>query len=162
MKRVSWVGSAAGISALALALGLLAVTSSAAPPSLRLERAPLVGATLEGEQYLIAVETPALQVGKEGALRVSIEGRAGFKFNKDFPLKLEGSEPPAGIDAPKRLLKRADGALDEAGKVFTLKVPITAKRAGDYQLEATIKFSVCSEAKCVVQRQTLRAKVAAQ
>ena len=109
MKLVSWFGSAAGICALALALalGLVAATSSAAPPSSRLDRPALVGATVEGEQYLIGVETPALRVGKEGALGVTIEGRAGFKFNKDFPVKLEVSVPPDGIDAPKRLLQRS-------------------------------------------------------
>jgi hypothetical protein len=116
-----------------------------------------LGATkVEGDQYLVQVEPPSLRSGETGALSVSIEGKAGFKFNRDFPTKLELGAAPEGLEFPQPVLKRADGALDGAGKVFTFKAPIVAKRAGEFAFDATLKFSVCNEDKCVVQRQTLR------
>ena len=118
-------------------------------------------ATVEGDQYLVAVEAPTLEVGKEGALRVSIAGKNGFKFNKDFPVKLELTAPPEGLSARKLVLKRDDGQLDADGK-FNFLVPLLASKAGEFALEATLKFSVCNDDKCVVQRQTLRAQVVAR
>jgi hypothetical protein len=149
--------------ALGLALGLAPSPSRAAPPGGPTERPSALATTkLEGDQYLIEIEPPELRVGTPGALRVSIEGKAGFHFNRDFPTKLELGTAPDGLDFPKPVLKRADGALDEAGKTFTFKAPMTAKRAGEFALETTLKFSVCNEDKCVVQRQTLRTKVEAR
>jgi hypothetical protein len=124
--------------------------------------AALAVTKVEGDQYLVQIEPPALQIGEAGALTVRIEGKAGFKFNRDFPTKLDLGTAPDGLQFPKPLLKRGDGSLDDAGKVFTFKAPIVAKRAGEFALEATLKFSVCNEDKCVVQRQQLRAKVAAR
>jgi hypothetical protein len=149
--------------ALGIALGLAPSPSHAAPVEGATERATALGTTkIEGDQYLIQITPPELRVGAPGALVVTIEGKAGFHFNRDFPTKLELGTAPEGLDFPKPVLKRADGTLDEAGKIFTLKAPMTAKRAGEFALEPTLKFSVCSEDKCVVQRQTLRTKVEAK
>jgi hypothetical protein len=124
--------------------------------------AALAATKVEGDQYLIQIDPPALRVGEPGMLAVSIEGKAGFKFNRDFPTKLELGTAPDGLAFPKPKLKRDDGVLDADGKVFTFKAPMIAGRAGVYAVEATLKFSVCNDDKCVVQRQTLRARVTAQ
>lgn len=152
--RVVVLASLGGLCSLAVSEG-----SALAHPELAAERLPL--ATVEGDQYLVEVEAPTLEVGKEGALRVVVSGKNGFKFNKDFPIKLELTAPPEGLSAPKLLLKRDDGKLDADGK-FTFLVPLLASKAGEFSLEATLKFSVCNDDKCVVQRQTLRAKVTAR
>jgi len=157
-----WSAAAARIGALVAVTLLASSPIRAAAPETGPGRVAALAATkVEGDQYLIQVDPPALRVSEAGALGVSIEGKAGFKFNRDFPTKLELGPAPDGLEFPKPKLKRADGVLDADGKVFTFKAPMIAKRAGDYAIEATLKFSVCNEDKCVVQRQTLRAKIGA-
>jgi hypothetical protein len=158
-----WSMAAAAALALAPVLALAPSPSHAADaegPSGRV--AALATTKVEGDQYLVQIEPPALRLGDPGALTVSIEGKAPFKFNREFPTRLELGTAPDGLEFPKPLLKRGDGALDDAGKVFTFKAPIVAKRAGDFAVEATLKFSVCNDDKCVVQRQTLRTTIAAR
>jgi hypothetical protein len=150
----------AGLVALAWACSTPFAPSAVAAPSVPSVPAQPV-ATLEADQYSVELEAPVLQVGKEGNLRVTIAPKSGFKFNKEFPTKLELAPPPEGLTAPKPVLKRADGELAADGK-FTFLAPLRASRAGEFSIEATLKFSVCNDDKCVVQRQTLRAKVTAQ
>ena len=162
LSRRTWT-FAALTCALGLALGLAPSPSQAAPIGGASARATALDTTkIEGDQYVIQVTPPELRVGAPGELRVTIEGKAGFHFNRDFPTKLELGTAPEGLEFAKPVLKRADGSLDEAGKIFTFKAPMTAKRAGAFALEPTLKFSVCNDDKCVVQRQTLRTKVAAK
>ena len=48
------------------------------------------------------------------------------------------------------------------GKSFTFAVPVKATRAGQFPFEAVLKFSVCNDDKCVVQRKKLKSSLTAQ
>jgi hypothetical protein len=142
--------------AAACALSLGVPTAAARPDA----AAPL--ATVRGEQYTIDVTTPPVSVGADAEFQVKVAATGGFKFNQAFPTKLKLGDAPDGLVFPKPKLKKGDGVASADGKSFTFAVPVKATRAGQFPFEAVLKFSVCNDDKCVVQRKKLKSRITAQ
>lgn len=142
--------------AAACSLALAVPTAAAAPATV----APL--ATINGEQYTIDVATPPVSVGAEAEFQVKVTATGGFKFNKAFPTKLKLGAAPDGLEFPKPKLKKGDGQASADGKSFTFAVPVKATRAGKFPFDAVLKFSVCNDDKCVVQRKKLKSSISAR
>jgi hypothetical protein len=142
--------------AAACALSLGVPTAAASPDA----TVPL--ATISGEQYTIEVTSPPVSVGADAEFQVKVEATGGFKFNKAFPTKLKLGDAPEGLVFPKPKLKKGDGVASADGKSFTFAVPVKATRAGRFPFEAVLKFSVCNDDKCVVQRKKLKSSISAQ
>lgn len=119
-------------------------------------------ATVEGEQYTVEIVAPAVNVDADAQFRVSIAAKGGFKFNQAFPTKLKLGDPPNGLEFPKRRLKKGDGQASADGKSFAFAVPVKATKAGQFPFDAVLKFSVCNDEKCVVQRKKLKIAITAK
>jgi hypothetical protein len=144
------------LSALALAgLTLASTPSSAAQPGV----AEL--AKVEGDGFAIVVTDGSAKVGEQTQVVFSIEAKDGYKVNEKYPHKLKIKDAPDGVELPKPVLKKGDGAFD--GKnTFTFKLPVKAKRAGSFELVGKLKFSVCNEKACLIEKKDVRAKLVAK
>jgi len=138
-----------------------AASSVAAPELRRGDRSTLVGTKVQGDQYTVEIDAAAVKVGETGAIVVTISPTAGFKLNEEFPTKLTVEDPPEGLSFHAPTLKKSEGRLDDKGN-FTFRMPVVASRAGEFAVEAKLKFSVCTADKCVVQRQALTTKLKAE
>lgn len=147
--------------ALAAATSAFAVSHATAAPVVSESEAISLG-TIDGEQYTIDVGSPEVTVGQAASFKVTVKAKDGFKFNEAFPTKLKLDDPPAGLELPKRKLKRGDGKLGGGGKTFTFDVPVKATQAGSFDVKGQLKFSVCNDSKCVVQKKTLTSSISAK
>jgi len=145
-----------------LASALAAVPCDAVPAP---DGAAEVGQNVEGEHYRVGVNVdPAgqLKAGSVAHLVVTINAKQGYKVNKQYPTKLKMAAPPAGVDYPKKTLKRDDGEWVNGAAAFRFRAPFKPLQAGTYPIGAELKFSVCSEDRCVIQKHKLTVQVTAQ
>ncbi len=155
------------VAALALAavgaLALVATPSEAAATGVA-ARGPMLGTelgTMSGEGYAVTVQDATGSVGGEASIVVVIKATGQYKVNAKYPHKLKLEEPPAGLELPKRLLKRSDGSLDDE-KTFTFRIPAKATRAGSFTVSGKLKFSVCDATSCLIKKEKLEATVTAK
>ncbi len=117
--------------------------------------------TMSGEGYTVTVQDVIGSVGAEAPIVVIIKATGQYKVNAKYPHKLKLAEPPAGLELPKRMLKRADGSLDDE-KTFTFSIPAKATRAGSFTVSGKLKFSVCDATSCLIKKEALQATVTAK
>lgn len=144
----------AALSLTALSLGFVSDGNAAASEASALS-------TVKGDGYQIVVTDGSGQVGQETQVIVTIKAAEGYKVNEKYPHKLKLGDAPAGLEFPKPVLKKDDGTFD-GKKSFTFKVPVKATRAGTFSLEGKLKFSVCNDSQCLVEKKELKAKVTAK
>jgi hypothetical protein len=134
---------------------LFAVTASAGEPA---GDAAAAGATakpavqIDKAHYAVTVTAPA-----GSPANIEMAPRGGFKINKAYPTKIL-LKAAAGVTLSKTTLKKADASsLDEKGAAFPV-----AYTCGDDggQVEATVKFSVCSEQTCEMVKEKVSWQVA--
>ena len=109
-----------------------------------------------GEGYEVSVTDVTGPVGAEREVQVRVTAGPGYKFNAEFPSKLLVTAAD-GFAVAKEKLGRADGAFDGDSFVFILRA--SPQHAGDHELHATLRFSVCNDASCLVDKRDLVAKV---
>ncbi len=93
-----------------------------------------------------------LAVGQDGTLTLEITPASGYKWNQDYPAKMELANGKT-VAFTKTVLKKAEGDItgdDKVGKV-TLKAKGTA--AGTETITGTMSFSLCNAETCQVLRQ---------
>ncbi len=125
-----------------------AVSAQAADPA----PATKAAVQIDKPHYAVTVTSPA---GAPAA--ISMSPRGGFKINKAYPTKvvLTAGE---GVTLPKTTLKKGDAtSLDEKGAAFP--VAYTCGEAGG-KVDATVKFSVCSEQTCEMVKEKVSWQVA--
>ena len=152
--------SALGLSAAALAAGLLIGAPSDASPlksptpldSSRASELSDVG--LRGEGYVVQTSADELLVGEEGFITVQIQAQEGFKVNDQYPHKIKFKDTPEGVSVPAMVKK--DKGKFEGTKKFTFRVPVTASKAGIFKLSGKLKFSVCNDKSCLIQKKNIR------
>ena len=119
-----------------------AADGDAAKPAVQIEKA----------HYAVVVKSP-----KGAAANIEMTPRGGFKINKAYPTKVM-LKAGDGVTLPKTTLKKGDATtLDEKAAKFP--VNYTCGDAGG-QVEATVKFSVCSEQTCEMVKEKVSWQVA--
>jgi hypothetical protein len=152
-RFVSWCGVAGVV---AVALAPTAFAREADGISIHAQEL----ADNSGEGFVVEVVDGSAAVGQRATVKVTIKAKDGFKVNDQYPhgLKLEASDD---IVYEKDALKRDDGRFD--GKTaFVFEVGAKAKRAGSHAVAGKLKFSVCNDAQCLIQKIDLSAKVTAR
>ncbi len=156
--------SALGLSAAALAAGLLVGAPSDASPLN--QQAPasdsieLGEGGLRGEGYVVLTKADTLSVGKEGFITVQIKAQEGFKVNDQYPHKIKFKAAPDGVSVPKMV--RKDKGRFDGTKKFTFRVPVTASKAGLFTVSGKLKFSVCNDKSCLIQKKNSKVAVNAK
>ncbi len=104
--------------------------------------------------YAVTTEpgTPT-SVGAGVTAVVRIEGRAGYHVNARYPVRLD-VRAPQGVTLAKANLTASDATISEQAAVF--HVAYTPNAAGRHDLEGDLRFSVCTAARCLIERTTVR------
>jgi hypothetical protein len=105
------------------------------------------GVRIDGEGYTLSVDVPAeVASGAEGAVRVTVQPKSGWKLNQEFPTKLT-VVAPSGVTLKKAKLRKGDAAhFSEKKGAFEVK--FTATEVGDKDFRAKFKFAVCTDKSC--------------
>jgi hypothetical protein len=110
----------------------------------------LSSAAVTGEGYRTYLQVPSpLTVGGDATAVVHLEPQSPFKSNDKYPYRftIDGVE---GVSAPTAVT-----AASVSPTRTTLRIPVTATRAGRGSISGTFSFSVCTEQKCLVERAPL-------
>jgi hypothetical protein len=114
---------------------------------------------LHAEEGTLAITAPSdAKAGAEAVAKITLTPTANYHVNTDFPIKLV-LEPPANVTLEKTELKKADAeALDERQLVFAVK--LTAAQSGNYTINGSFKFAVCTEKQCLPKKEPIAIQVA--
>ena len=104
------------------------------------------GESTAGSNY--TVFNPALSMGTDapGRLELRVTPRGGFKVNTEYPWLMTIS-PPDSLTVEQRewdvsTMERL--TEDEA----LMAIPVSARAAGQYQVDGHLRFSVCNDVRC--------------
>lgn len=155
---------ASSVLAVALAWGAAMACKSDSQASPAVERAPEVAtvAASPGATPLNQVSTDSfslswstvgpVEVGQPAKGQLVLTAKAPFKCNLEYPFKLKltaGDLEPVSAEVTK-----AD--MQVAKDQVVVPVTFTARKAGDATMQATFALSVCTDEKCLIERETLR------
>jgi hypothetical protein len=108
--------------------------------------------------YTLNVSSATGKVGQDLKVTVTVTANGDFHVNKDYPHKVT-VVPVDGLEVPKAELVKADAVLEEKKLTFTVVAKPT--KAGSFDLKGTVKFSVCSDAACHLEKKDISATVTA-
>jgi len=104
--------------------------------------------------FEVKVGAPAGAVGKDGAVKVVVTPKSGWKLNLEFPTKLT-VDPPADVSVAKKTQKKDDAVEFSEKKGATWSVAYKPSSAGSKQFSGDLRFAVCTEATCDPKRATV-------
>lgn len=112
---------------------------------------------VSGEGFEVSVEPPAasLKAGQTGAVEVVLNAKAPFHVNDQYPIKLKLKETP-GVKYANMTIGK------DAAKVENMKavVPVSfTPEAGKRTVAGVLSFSVCTDDKCLMEKQDLALEV---
>lgn len=96
---------------------------------------------------LTVTATPKVKAGEGGRVELKIVPKAGAEIHKEAPISL--SLATKGVVAPKAKVGREELVMKGADAAFD--VPFKADAPGAAQIEATLKFYICTEKMCAAQ-----------
>lgn len=126
-------------------------TAAAVNPAPKPAAALIASAPVTGEGYRTYLQLPSpLVLGRDATVTVHLEPQAPFKSNDKYPYRFTVGNVE-GASAPSAAVTAASVTPTRT----TLRFPITAKSVGRGSIAGTFSFSVCTEAKCLVERAPL-------
>lgn len=109
------------------------------------------GPTLSGEGYSVRLQTTSpVKVGEPSALTVVLNAEQPFKCNDKYPYKFT-FDPIDGVAFENQVVR----GMNVTDKRSTMVVPFSPKGAGEQSVSGTLSFSVCTDDKCLVEKQRL-------
>ncbi len=109
------------------------------------------GAAVSGEGFRAHLQSASkLQKGKPGSIQLVLEAVAPFHCNDKYPYKFTPSPTP-GVSYPGAVIKN----MTVGEQRSTMNIPFTAGDAGEKQLSGEFAFSVCTDDKCLIEKQKL-------
>lgn len=97
----------------------------------------------------------ACKKGETCTALVTVDAKGGFHINDKYPYRFNVAEAPQGVSYPKPVVRGDDVTFTETKAV--LRVPFVAENAGEAKVGGTLSFSVCSDEKCLIEKQALEA-----
>ncbi len=92
----------------------------------------------------------AYKAGAKGTVTVVLNAKAPFHCNDKYPYKFT-VKPTAGVQFAQDVVK----GMKIGEQQSTMAVEFTPSAAGKHTLEGTLAFSVCTDDKCLVEKQAL-------
>lgn len=132
------------------------VEAAAAPPA-----AEATAATgkpkVSGEGFDVSVEAPksSLKAGQAGAVEVVLLAKAPFHVNDKYPIKLKLKETP-GVKYENMTIGKDAVKLENMKAVMPVSF---TPEAGKRTVAGTFSFSVCTDDKCLMEKQELALEV---
>jgi hypothetical protein len=148
------------------ALQSAGAAASSAPPSREVSRpspagstaptpvaddAPRRGPAASGEGFNAWLEGKSRYVVNQPAtITVVLTADAPFKCNDQYPYKFTIT-PPAGVSVGEKVVKSMNVGTHRS----TMSIPFTPSAPGTHTLAGELSFSVCTEDKCLIEKQAL-------
>lgn len=126
------------------------------PPS---PEAPLKGPIVSEEAFSVWLQSEGpTSAGKPASVRAVLVANEPYHCNTEYPHKFKYADAPEGLNYPK---KDARG-MKTTAKRGELVIPIEAKAAGEATVSGKLSFSVCTEERCLVEKQELKIALVVQ
>jgi hypothetical protein len=107
---------------------------------------------VQGEGFSVWLEGEVpLPAGVSSTFRVVLQAKAPYHVNPDYPHKFVPSTKGAGVTFPSRVLR----GLVIDGNRGILAVPVTPIAPEPSFVRGEFSFSVCTETKCLLEKQDL-------
>ena len=95
---------------------------------------------------------------------ISIEARAAFHLNRDYPIRFRAGPGPEGLVWPRPSIEREQFRLEpcaEGGENCRARaeLPFLAEREGLLRLSGELAASVCDAEHCLIEKVLLEASV---
>ena len=136
-----------------LAAPTAAQAPGAAAPAAAAEPAATGKPKVSGEGFDVSLEPPkaSLKAGQAGSVEVVLLAKAPFHVNDKYPIKLKLKETP-GVKYESLTIGKDAVKLEAMKAVLPVSfTPETGKRT----VAGTFSFSVCTEDKCLMEKQDL-------
>ena len=111
-------------------------------------------ATLKGKKptFKLASNNATLSTGGSATATVTVTPINGYKWNKDYPAKLTFAEDPKTVALAKKVFKQVKGDFKADDKKTAVPVTMKGAATGQETLKGQMKFSVCNETACVIEK----------
>jgi hypothetical protein len=112
---------------------------------------------VSGEGFDVSLEAPkaSLKAGQAGSVEAVLLAKAPFHVNDKYPIKLKLKETP-GVKYENLTIGKDSVKLENMKAV----VPVSfTPEAGKRTIAGTLAFSVCTEDKCLMEKQDLALEV---
>lgn len=124
-------------------VGLVAPTPAAVPAS--------AGPAVKGEGFVAHLETRGdYHVGKPATVQAVLLAQQPFHCNDKYPYKFTGA-PAANVTFKEAVVRKMSIGAERS----TMDIEFTPTQAGKVTLSGELAFSVCTDDKCLVEKQTL-------
>lgn len=151
MRVMMFVLSA--VTCLGLASSLACAKSEAdpaAPTAAKVEAAPTQAA--DSDKFSVAIAPVELKAGATGSAKITFTPAKGFKWNLEYPAKLEFEAPADKVTLTKTKFNQLKGDFKASEKEASVAVPVTGKGAGQAELKGKVKVSVCNDTTCLIEK----------
>lgn len=146
-KPASARPAAAGVAATSKQADTAAAGASAPRP--KKPSAEGKGPVAKGEGFALWLQASSpLAAGKPGAVEWVLEAKPPYHCNEEYPHKLKLDAPPPGVSYPESLVR----GMVVKGERAVLSVPVQPQAKGLARISGTAHFSVCTEARCLIEK----------
>jgi len=101
--------------------------------------------------HTLTFEAAPTKAGELGALSLSITPKSPWKWNPEYPAKLELVAPP-GVTFDKGLLSKKNADFAESGKTVGAKAGFKATSPGTHKAIVKGKFGLCDANVCIIKK----------
>lgn len=117
--------------------------------------------SLDGKFYSLHGAKLELKVGAKttATLKVKVDKAAGYKWNKEYPAKVEFPEPPQKVGVAKKVYKQTAGDFQTTDEQALVKIGLEGKAAGTEKVAAKVRFSICNDKVCLIKKDTVAIEV---
>ena len=132
-----------------------AMTPAAAPgdaPSAAPAAAAAASRVSESQFELAIAPSGAYQAGKEGAVEITLDAKAPFHVNDQYPIKFKAKEG-AGVKFAAAVVGKDKAKVEKMRA--TMPVAFTPETAGKQTVAGQFLFSVCTEENCLMEKRDL-------
>ena len=129
-----------------------------------IRKAPASQDKKKAPNFKVTITSPTLSVGGKGTASVSIAALAGYKWNKEYPAKLVFKTPPKNVKFGKMEFKQMAKPSDfkVGDKKTDVVASMMASAAGTETVKGALKFSICNETACIIEKAEVALAVSVQ
>lgn len=115
------------------------------------EAATRRGAAARGEGFAAWLESkPSYKVNESASLQVVLTAEDPFKCNEQYPYRFQLT-PAAGLTFPEPTVRNMNISKQRS----VMSVPFTPTASGSQTVSGELSFSVCTDDKCLIEKQPL-------
>lgn len=115
-----------------------------------------------GDSFFISIDPVALKQGEEAAAVISFRAGSRFKWNLEYPARVELKGEPKTVSVPRTSFRSSSGDFEVSEKEASVKIPLTGRAPGQEKLAAEAKFSVCNDNTCLIETARVEIPVTVQ